>query len=293
MDEGRIKEKFINKFRRLQGFQSLTPFIDSSTGFSVVKKFKNSKTKLSLIKVSLQDNDGTARRRIYVRAAFGRLDKDRSALLPTKSPNRLAPIDIESVGEYFYDPLKDLLYEGDEVTTAQKIMDKFYSEHIKSTKVFVGAPLRLRLVLQVKMPAQFFRLVEKVSHFLLLIFSGERFSWNPFFQNESTNSSAQGGAGNGSPDDKPPKTLSIFGYEASRWAVVVYALINLAVYTLFVEFNFKPRILSRLIENNFLTVMYVVLSLGLIDFVLPRCLKYLIKLASNRAAEYPFKKIKI
>jgi hypothetical protein len=77
------------------------------------------------------------------------------------------------------------------------------------------------------------------------------------------------------------KTKEIFGYEAPSWEIVFYCCLHLVVFLIFFLEGYKPPLVTIIFKNSFLTVIYVITTLFLLDVVLPTHLKQFIKWADK------------
>jgi hypothetical protein len=284
------KENFLTKFRKVRKYKNFTPFTDQSIGFSVTRKLKPNSPNTSLIKVALRENDGI-RKPIYIRASYGRLES--GVLEDAKNRKSIDPIDVESVEEYYYDIGSGNFYEADRRISVQNLLDKFYSEHIKSTYPIRGLFLRMRMILQIKFRIMTLDILEKFFQIILRLISGTTYSYSPILQEERINSRQQAGVQDLRLDESEPSTIRIFNYEASKWSVLFFIILNLSLYVVLMTLNYKPRIVRDAIENNFLVLLYAILALWIIDSGLPTLLKRGIKYVANKSFATHFKKIKV
>jgi len=289
-----IKEKFIKNFQDLNkyGFYDLVHFRDKDVGFSIKKKFKADEKMISLIKVALLDKEGL-NRRVYIAASYGELNERQDGLIirTFEKTNLKDPIDIEARGDYVYNTAENTFYKDGQKKSGAEIVNEFYKTHIKSTKLVSGLGVRLRMWFWRTLVTKTLSNISKFFYYLLLAISGTRYSYDPFFEEEKTDEF--GARDKVKTIQTEGKKIELIGYEASRWSILFYAFLHLFLYVLFMSINFKPHLLVKLLENNFLVAIYVVFSLWLIEAVIPELLKMLIKIFSKKSFACSFRKIKV
>ena len=84
---------------------------------------------------------------------------------------------------------------------------------------------------------------------------------------------------------KKDKKINIFGYEVEPYIAFAYCLVNFILYIYFLQDGKLPLVLESILNNNFSTLMYVLLSLGLFNHFLPK-LK-VVKVFNNKLFNKP------
>ncbi len=139
---------------------------------------------------------------------------------------------------------------------------------------------------------------------MLYIISGDKYSYEPFFEEETLNgkifkSRLRPPIENVKNDEKLKEDLkksakiSFFNHEVRHWPIVFYSISHGLFYVLFMLKNYKPIILITVFKNNFLTIIYVILSLWLVETITPKCLIFLIKIFSRLSFTSQYKSINI
>jgi hypothetical protein len=288
-----VIERFIDKFKDLKqtNFYDLVPFREPEIGLSVKRKYKSDDNKVSLIKVGFFDRDEGNLRKLYVGAAFGEL-KNNSLKIRSRGETKISdPLDIESRDDYFYDLEKNALYRGEDEISGGELLDEFYKKHIKTTRVIRGFRIRFRIWFWRVLLKETVEFLSKSLSLILYTISGVKYKHDPILElwkedslknSEPPNSKFQEGS-----------KFEFLGYKATRWSIVFYSTLNLALYLLFYYLGFRPTVLVILLKNNFLTLIYVIVSLSIVESGIPWALRYSIKYLSNLSFNLDFKKIEI
>lgn len=71
-------------------------------------------------------------------------------------------------------------------------------------------------------------------------------------------------------NEKKQKTVNFFGMEVDTIPLITYSLINLIAYYFCYLIDFKPIAIKNMINNAFLSILYVVLSYSLMFYLVPR-----------------------
>ena len=133
----------------------------------------------------------------------------------------------------------------------------------------------------------FFELITKINYFILLIISGNRFTYKPILEEEILNDTIIKSKFSERKKMKMEEVLEegkkfdFLAYKASRWSIIFYSLLHLLFYFISTFKDYKPIILTTIFKNNFLTLIYVIFSLWIIEAVLPKILISSIRLFSN------------
>lgn len=289
-----IKKKFLKHFAeyKKEGYDDLIEFPGDEVGFSLKKTYPG-KDEITLLKVALIDNTET-KSNVYIDATYGKLNEDSSGLIVRNSDNiKLRdPIDIVETGSFSYEVESDTLSEADQVVSGVEALNEVYEKHIKPTKKYGGILLRLRLWYWRIALKDLVSFVSNLLTSLLIIIAGIRYQYEPFFDEEKIDRLAQ------KLDPKLVKEsetspINFFGYEVNKWTIIFYCLLHLALFFIFYFFNIHAAYLSQVFTNNFLTAIYVVASLWLVEFVIPLLLMKAIKKLSTIVINLEFKKIEI
>ena len=63
--------------------------------------------------------------------------------------------------------------------------------------------------------------------------------------------------------------IEFFGMTMNATPVITYSVINLAIYVAFYISNFRPKIIITMINNTFLSVLYIIVSYSIMFYCLP------------------------
>jgi len=312
MDLKTIQQTFIEKFNiyNKYGFFGLVPFIDNNygIGFSIKKRLNDSDNKnITLLQFSIRKtilNDEKIKQKpMNIGATYGRDNLDGVTIRDFEKTKLTDPIDIEFPDEYFYNIETGELYKNRKKITADKLINRVYNQHIKSTKPIKGFFLIIKLFLWWKLLYLAFRYLSKVFYFLLFLISGNRYFYEPIFKEEILNNKViktefPGEKITATKEEineklKEGKKFNFFGYEASRWSIIFYSVLHLMFYIVFIYFNYKPTIVIVVFKNNFITLIYVIVSLWFMESVLPKIFMCSIRFFSCLSFNSRHKRIKI
>lgn len=297
----RLRAKFdFDKY----GFYSVTPYIDAQIGFGCKKKLNEQDTKnVSGIGfyISLAETTST-RKAFYITATYGE-ELSEGIRLRTKQ-NFCEPLDLEFRDDFFYDTTTEKIYKKDEEVEADSVLLEVYGKHIKTTRPIIGLVLRVRL--------RFWRIwlpwipksLSFLSHYLLYLISGDKYTYEFFFQEENLNgqiisSKMEGRVGWGKEkakikeEDKEAKQIDFFGNKVPEWTIVFYSLLHLCIWFSFKYFNIQTNKIEEFFGTNFLLVLYVIVSFWIIGTVVPFFLKKSIKYGSTFAFHIGSKTVKV
>ncbi len=292
--------EFIERFNfPVLGYNHPVEFIDENFGFSVLKEYGDGYASLLSIFISKKDleknNDLFP---LTITANYGK--KTESGLMYASSSEKVKkifdPIDLVSTNDFYYNKLtKTFLYKkfiiGICDIKPKNILSKINKLHEKPTRPFLGLWLRIKIVFWRLLVTNILKFISKVLIFILYICSGTLFKsdiWSRIIfpdkvEKESVTSTIF--------TDK--RSIDFFGYQASAWSITVYCLIHFLVYVLFFLMKLRPDFVKIIIENSFITIIYVVVTLTVFDVLLPKLLKYMIRKTDNLFHITSYKRIKI
>jgi len=207
------------------------------------------------------------------------------------------PVDLISENEFFYNIETEEFFDKSENKNEEieglDILIKIDNLHLKPTRRIKGFPFRFKLKF-----FHFIAFIFKAIFYLLSVIqyliSGKKVSIfgritelaNSLYIRER------------SPAIKESGMIDIFGYKVKPWIAVMYSLIHLSTYLICNKYNYRPVWLITIFTNNFLTLVYGIISLGITNSLLPRILKpitflNLLKIIQSQYIKYISKKIKI
>lgn len=294
------KNEFINKFIALleqKGYYDFVSFTDG-IGFGVYKKFRESdENHTTLLRVGISNNN-EEKKPLSASAVYG-VETEEGVRL--RNGNEIFindPIDMESRSDYFYDLKDKTLFKKNEKITPEELIDDIYNIHIKPTKLVKGFSLRIKIRFwRIWLPF-IFTALSKTCYYLLLTISGNRYTFEPFVEEEKINDeiiSTRSTIHKVKEKEslKESKKFHFFDYEASRWSIIFYSLLHLALYGYFSYIDYKPVLITTVLKNNFLIIIYVVCTLGILESVIPAILMFLIKHSSKLSFRSEIRNIRL
>ena len=289
------------------GFLSVTPYIDTRLGFGCKKKLNPQDTKNVsgigfYISNKILDNQSSTRKAFYITATYGEELVD--GIRMHTQQNFHEPLDLEFRDEFFYDTSTEKLYKGNKEITGDEALLEVYRRHIKTTRQIVGLYLRTKLRfwrIWFPWPLKF---LSNVSHYLLFFISGDKYTYEFLFQEENLNgqiiSSRMEGRVSRNKDsakikeeEKESKQIDFFGNKVPQWPIVFYSILHFSFWFLIMYFGIKTDQIENFFGNNFLLVLYVIVSFWLVETVLPFLLKKFVKYFSTWSFQVTNKTIKV
>lgn len=310
MKQQAIKEKFINRFKHIDGengFFNFTPYIDGEIGFSIKKKINKYDDNISLLSVYLPRNTENLNDKgmMMVSATYGE-EKDGGIIVRDGSKVELfKPLDLTSNKEYYYSIENNNILKKDKEISPIDFVNEIYETHIKSTKLFKGFWIRIKIIFWRVFLGQVINRLSTFFSNLLYLLTGDRYTYEAELRKEvfngiitahnikgligtedvlikastkiNINTLVKGMRGK----DKKSITFNFFGYKTSYWIVRTYSITILLSYILFEFRSWKPLILVKIINNNLLSLCFIILSLWFIEGVIPYCLRLLVRSCSE------------
>lgn len=321
MTREEIKNNFIERFKKIEGtngFHSFYQYTDDGIGFSI-QKFLNSKDdgNVSLLSFLLEDKDKDNKKPISIGITYGKKSNGGVAVRDNKKINLFSPLDLTSKKDYYYDVSEDKLLKNNREISFNDLINEIYETHIKSTKLFKGFFIRVKIFFWRICISKILKFLSTFSHCFLFILTGDKYDYEPIMGEEVLNDVITGhkffkdliGKKKSSLGaitktvhnnlkfelvEEKSRKFNFFGYETSYWAVRVYSIIILSTYVFFDYKNWKPSIIVKIFNNAFLILCFIILSLWLIEGIIPNVLKKIIKNCSITSAYFLYnKKIKI
>ena len=297
----RLRSKF--NFEK-HGFYSVTHYIDVQIGFGCKKKLNSQDTKnVSGIGVYIPNktyNDtSSTRKAFYISATYG--EELPEGIRMRSEQDFYEPLDLEFRDEFFYDTSTEKLYKGNKEITGDEVLLEVYGKHIKTTKPIRGLYLRTKLRfwrIWFPWPLKF---LSNVSHYLLFFISGDKYTYEFLFQEENLNGQIISSRMAERVDrketkkesEKESKQIDFFGNKVPQWPIVFYSMLHLSFWFLIKYFSIKTDQIENFFNNNFLLVLYVIVSFWFIETVLPFLLKKFVKYLSTWSFQVANKTIKV
>lgn len=288
-------------------FYSVSPYIDTQIGFGCKKKLKPQDTEnvsgigIYIPSRTLSDTT-TTRKAFYATATYGKELSDGIQMRTDQNPSE--PLDLEFRDEFFYDTATEKIYKGTKEIEANEMLLEIYNKHVKTTRPIRGLVLRLKLRFWRVILPWILTFVSNIFHYLLLLISGDRYSYNFLFQEEKQNgqiiSSRMEGRVHRSKEeakakeeDKEAKKIDFFGNKVPQWPIVFYSALHLGVWFVVMYREIPTDQIEDFFGNSFLVVLYVIVSFWLLETIFPLLLKKLIKYTSTLSFLASHKKINV
>lgn len=281
-------------------FFDVYEFTDCPIGFSAKKKVSgkdtNNATMISMyIPSRIYSNNKI--NQLLINTTFGKISNEGITMRQDRKLNE--PVDAEFSNEYFYDVNKNKFYKKKKEVNANKILNEIYLKHIKPTKKFRGLFLRFKMIFWWVCVSYLFKLFSELSRHFLYFISGIKYCYEPILREEKINQQIIKSSfkdiepANIEEVLKEGKKLKIFNYEASQWSIIFYSMVHLLVYCIFVYYNYYPSLIVKIIKNNFVTLVYTISSLWIIEFLIPKILMLLVKNFSHWSFLFKYKSLKL
>ncbi|MCX6736159.1 MAG: hypothetical protein NTZ13_03690 [Candidatus Parcubacteria bacterium] len=300
-----LNDIFIKKFEpEKHGFTDVVKFEGVENGFSFQKKIGGEDavyTSLFQIYIprAILTDTSIIKKPLNIHVSYG---KRVEGGVQMRSEQKLSePLDAEFPNEYFYDPCKGELYSGNKKISGNDILKKIYEQHIKNTRPIRGFFLRTKIYFWRTVAKNVLLGIGKIFHWVLFAISGNRYIYNYIFEEEKRNGETIS-TKFGTIDEKKikeseslkeSKKIDFIGLKVSRWSVIVYSSVHFSLYWYFVYTHYYSRSLWRVFENNFLTVIYVVLSFWVLETALPKTIERSMRICTKLAYLSEIKKVKI
>lgn len=307
MDIERIKTKFRDSFDfEANGFINPVYLTDSKIGFSVQKKpeFKllgllgvdSDKEYITLIHIYIPEKEmemEESKKPLVIRASFHLYRDEKFYIDDSHIPNkRRKPIDLVSRDEYYYVIESGKFFDKkNKEVSANEILNQVYELHIKPSKFWKGLFLRSKMHFK-NLKAFLIKLFSNFLASILFLINGTKVTENILARYYDDDKSMVMGNRSVTDAKESPKT-TIFGYSAHIRPLISYSILHLFIFIFFFFKAYKPELIKLVFTNNFLTVLYVVVSLSFFESLLPKILLRLIKWTTDLHMRILFKEIKI
>lgn len=289
------------------GFYAVTHYIDTQIGFGCKKRLNPQDTKkvsgIGFYVSNKTYNDTSYKRKaFYITATYGEELFD--GIRIRTEQNFHEPLDLEFRDEFFYDTSTEKLYKGNKEIKGDEALLEVYGKHIKTTRPIWGIYLRTKLRFWRVWFPWLLKFLSNVSHYLLFFISGDKYTYEFLFQEENLNgqiisSRTEDRVGRNKDsakikeEEKESKQIDFFGNKVPQWPIVFYSSLHLVFWFTIKYRGVDAGNLENFFNNNFLLVLYVIVSFWLIETVLPFLLKKLVKYFSTWSFQVANKTIKV
>jgi hypothetical protein len=326
MDKEEIYKKFIEKFKDINntnGFYNFYGYTEG-IGFSIRKLLNQHDDKnVSQLSFYIPNNaeEQGDKKQIIIGATYGKEGEGGVSIRDNSQIELFSPLDLVSEGEYYYDIGSDKLLKGKKEISPIDLITEIYETHIKSTKLLQGFFIRVKIFFWRICASKTSKFLSTFSHHFLFILTGDKYDYEPvmgeevlndiitdhkFFKDWIGKKKSSLGVNTKTayynpkfepvfePIESKNRKFNFFGYETSYWTVRIYSIIILSAYMFFDYKNWKPLIVVKIFNSAFLILCFIILSLWLIEGIVPNILKEIIKKCSTASAYFLYnKKIKI
>jgi|GEM_PF-2454233 len=253
------------------GFLEPIKLIDTGIGFSVYKQ-SHKKGFKSLFRVYMRNaekNSPDPIKHLFASASFG-MESGDGIVISSNVWKRSSydPIDINSDDFYYNIQSNKFFYKSVEIH-AFEILRMLNRWHTKTQKPLMGFWLRFKIFFFHFILASCFKFLFYCVSILQYLLTGQ---WVKIFDNIKELGNRTGYQPTRL-NVTPSKTLKIFEYEVDTWIALIYSLVHIITFLILEYLNVKPQILRIIFGNSFLTLVYVLPTLGFTNAVLPALLK--------------------
>lgn len=271
---------FIKKFHLSKnGFSTAVQLKDHQYGFTTTKPYKNiwknNKEYYSFVSLVVNyPNKESNPRHSRVIAHIDLTEKRDGQYYVTESLQKVVakPINMNSIDDYWVNLKTGKFYNnnGQEVK-AEQMLTALYNLHLKPTKKLGGLGIRTRLRLW-QYTIGLLKYLEIVAKYLLVVLTGEFYKYDHFgtmMRSRETDRKF---------DTKPEiktENISISGFTARPHTILAYCGIHLLLFLICYSRKQYPPVLVSIFTNSFLTIIYTVFTLGVMDRVYPPFSKWL------------------
>lgn len=269
MDLG--NEKFKAKFGLPQhGFSTPIDLEDIGLGFSTLKDRQEPEFK-SLFHVYITQQNCVkpeALKPVTVTVAYGKATTDGIITGSTEFKRKLNwPIGINFDNEFFYNTQSEkFYYQGKEIDGID-ILKKADQVHMTTTRFFAGLGLRTQMAFFNVFLAFIIKLFFYLVATIYQLISGIKASIYDFNLNKLLSRRAELDMSY-KPETASSKPISIYGYDVKKEIAFSYSVLHLLVYAYLYKRNIKPAWVLEIFQDGFLTLMYALTSLGIINIIL-------------------------
>jgi hypothetical protein len=257
-------EEFVNLFNLPRdGYGSPIQLQDLKYGFSAYKEREEEGFK-SLIRVYIENDDlenADANKAVTVTESYGKVNDDHGITVSSTNFKREIdwPVELSSTNEFYFNFEKRIFLFKNETVDPLDVLNKVDDLHTRPQRKIAGFWIRSQIRLQniTSKLIEFLFSVIAVIHF---IFTNQKVK---IFTNLNANLVSRDMYSVSKNQSEPLKPIEIFGVSVPQSLAILYSLFHLAAFALFYYKDFEPYFIKVVFENNFLTLMYVILTVGI------------------------------
>jgi len=288
------RKKFIESFKDEKHKYDIKE-IPGVLGIYIKTKLHPASKYISLIDVYISSDElakEADKKMLYISAMYGReAENDGVGFINNKIND---PLNF-SLNNCFYRISNSKFFIKDKEISGAELLDKIYAAHIKPTKVFGGLFFRFKFFVYRIFLASIFNFLAKAFYYLLFFINGDKYDYEPILKTVKINgriiSSPSGDNYEVEDKSKESAKVDFLGYKINRRIVFSYSIINFIFFITFQYFNIKPVWLKLMLSNNFLMLIYLAISLSLVDYIFPFIFKRIIIKLTNIFAYFKYKNI--
>lgn len=320
MEKDAIKVKFIDNFEKAFSNFDKTRLVDLYAGFSLRGTYPSyiiSNLKISENKIYLPffyfylDNEVLDKGRyidgdkipLVVKVDFLLLSEDffEEGKLAYYLNNKFVqskkhiPINFYTNDEYFYDFKSDkfyrLLKDGYKELQLQDIYDQIMRLHIASYTTCVGLRARIKIFVMRQIPTSIINIVSTFFGVLHWFIIGSIYSYDPIMAQIEDKLKKEAKT----PElPKDNDEITFFGYKVKSWTLGSYAFLVLSFFfvSMYLLENI-PEPIRIIFKNNFLVLLFAILTMLIYDKILPNLFVLVIKRIKDFSLEALSKEIKL
>jgi hypothetical protein len=217
---------------------------------------------------------------VYVSFAwFSEKDSAYPAILP-KGANLLnCPQNYQIRNRFFWKRSENKFYKkfNNEVNITKEL-NVLYKMHILALKPIKGLILRIKRFLYWYPITYGLKLFAFLLKKIFYLSSGKNIGFKPeehvfnYFMNEAKRIELH-------IVEEEGVKVTFFGMQVYIIPVITFSIIHFALYTLFYFIKYKPEYIKNIINNAFLTTIYVIVSISIMQFVLSKIVYFLCDIA--------------
>lgn len=267
------QKEFKDQFRLSSDFTEPVCFTDDNLGFSTFKEYPNGYA--SLFKIYIRKEELLKENELKILEAsvsYGK--KSENGIILSSSSEKIKglfdPIDLTSSDEFSFNFKTKKFFRKNKEIEANKVLELLDKWHIKTTKPLKNIWLITKLLWFHYILTGFWKFIFGVLAVLHYLVSGEKIKIFDDLKEPQNY---------GSPRLKEPlnieksELIDLWGYKVKPWIAGIYSALHIFIYLILYKYNYRPEWLVTIFKNNFLTLVYGILSLGLANTILPILLK--------------------
>lgn len=213
-----------------------------------------------------------------------------SRFVITQKKNKFIPADpINSKMTVLLISKNEILFNPINRTFYYKKTKRIYSTrdlvaHLQHVQFHIPILYRIEVLLFIRLKVRLFKSISNLLECILYFISGEKVGHeyeSRFFIIDSTKEYG----GIVKPTPSVSLKIPIFGVDAPIWSIVSYCFVHLSGFIIFYLLKVKPLIIKAILDNNFVSICYLVVSFCLYQLLLPTLMKKIIIILANK---YPY-----